>query len=197
MGEAAILHDYFQAEVARTAADLNVEAPADTQLYVANLLARFAKSDELFTTMEGKNELEPLAFILKRALEHDQQGARMQILRHLGDTALYTSGFFADRIERRGVEVDYYIEMGGMAYSNVSTLARGGRGHQDLYAKLSQHFKDLVRVLWELAERTQMATTRGLLELYMKWEKTGCERLERKLLQSGFVLNSAAKPSEC
>lgn len=185
------LYEFFQAEVVQTTSELRKDVPADTQIYLANLLARFASSDSVFVPMEGRKELEPLAFVLKRAVEAEDEAGRVRELKHLGDIALYTSGFFSDRIERRGVEVDYYIEMGGMAYRNVSDLA-GHRsiaaGFRDLYAKLSRHFADLVTVLWELAERSRMTTARGLLELYQKWEQTGSDRLRRKLVRQGLIL---------
>ncbi len=108
------LYDYFQAEVAQVATDLRSRAPADAQVYVADLLARFGSSDRLFVVMEGRRETEPLALILKRAMEADEAG-RVQELRRLGDVALYTTGLFPERLQRRGMELDYFIRMGGTA----------------------------------------------------------------------------------
>lgn len=184
------LAQYFQDEVADTVAALKKQVPPDAQIYVANLLSRFTDSRELFVRVEGRQELEPLAFTLKRALESDDENERIRVLRRLGDTALYTSGFFPDRVERGGVEVKYYIDMGGMAYSNVSSLAqsRARRAFGELYERLAHYFQDLVHVLWEVAERSRMTSDGGLLAMYRRWEQTGSERLERKLVRSGFIL---------
>lgn len=187
------LYQFFQEEVATTAASLRKDVPPDAQIYVANLLSRFSKSGALFVEMEGKTELEPLAFILKRALECEDEHERIRILKHLGDTALYTSGFFPERVERRGVEVKYYIDMGGMAYQNVSSLSAHkarARSFRDLYDRLARYFQDLVHVLWEVAEKSQMTSDGGLLAVYKRWERTRSERLERKLIKNGFVLSS-------
>lgn len=191
--------DFFHDEVARTASELGNRVPADTQLYLADLMVRFASTDRLYEVRDGKRDEEPLAFMLKRALELDEDG-RIRTLKHLGDIALFTSGVFPERVERRGVEIDYYIRMGGMAYSNVATLATHrarGIGFAELYSKLAEHFRDLVTVLWEVADTTRATTTQGLLDLYRKWEQTRSERLARKLTKSGFILGPNGRPCEC
>ena len=50
------------------------------------------------------------------ALEEESGEARNQILRRLGDVALFISGVFSRSLKRRVVDVDYYIAMGGGAY---------------------------------------------------------------------------------
>ncbi|MFT7622033.1 MAG: hypothetical protein ACI9WU_001198 [Myxococcota bacterium] len=193
-----ILNGYFHEQVTKSARDLSVDVPPETQMYLADLCTRFANPEALFAKTEGRNELEPLALIMERALEGDEI-ERIRTLRHLGDTALYTSGFFADKIERTGVDVEYYVQMGGMAYSNVSSLAEGraGRSFHGLYSSLSNHFHQLVTVLWELADRARMTTSKGLLETYQKWEETGSDRLRRHLMKQGFVLSGTGRAYEC
>ena len=63
------LEQFFQAEVIETAKRMGNNVPPAVQLYVANLLSRFTSSEQFFVDMEGKNEMEPLTFILKRAME--------------------------------------------------------------------------------------------------------------------------------
>lgn len=193
------ISEFFHGEVSRTAEELGNRCPADTQIYLAELLVRFSKAESLFIRWEGQLETEPLAFILKRALESDEDG-RIRSLKQLGDMALFTSGFFAERVERRGMDVDYYIDMGGMAYANVATLAAHrpqAMGYRELYEKLAQHFADLVDVLWEVADRSRTRTTEGLLKLYRKWEETRSARLARKLTRNGFILGPDGRPCEC
>lgn len=195
--EAQSLYDYFQHEMARLVGALGKAIPVEAQIYLANLCARFTKSDQLFVDHEGRRELEPLAFILRRATECDDESQRMATLRHLGDVALYTSGFLSDRIEHRGLDVDYFIHMGGQAYSSASDLAArhaGRRPLRPLYDALSRHFKELVHVLWELAGRANRKAE-SLLRTYEDWQRTGSERKERELVRAGFVLGS--RPALC
>lgn len=187
------LNDFFQTEVANVATELKCLVPPETQIYLANLLTRFADSRSLFVEMEGKRELEPLAFILRRALEAEDEGQRTRILLHLGDFALYTSGVFSDRIERRGVEVDYYIAMGGRAYSDVSNRARR-RPFRELYATLAMHFQSLVQLLQEICDRWQASTPAGLMALYKKWQGRQSDRVARLLVREGFILVPGSEP---
>jgi hypothetical protein len=184
------LQQFFRNEVIETAERLGNRVPPAVQLYLANLLTRFAKSDQVFSSIEGRNELEPLTLMLTRALEQDDNG-RIGTLKHLGDVALYTSGLFSERIERRGVEVDYYIEMGGMAYFNVATMSskrlRGGNFHE-LYSMLSEHFRHMVTLLWEFSDSLQSLNASELLAAYRQWERTGSRRLERRLIKGGLLV---------
>ena len=86
--------------------------------------------------------------------------------------------------------MDYYIQMGGRAYTSVSSLAKNqvGRRFGQLYQSLAQYFTRLVRMLWDLADSWQMGAKGSLLELYQRWEKTQSERLERRLVKAGFLL---------
>jgi len=184
------LVQFFQEEVIETSKRMGNNVPPPVQLYVANLLARFATSERLFTEMEGKNELEPLALMLKRAMEQEESH-RIRTLKHLGDVALYTTGFLSERIEKRGVEVDYYIGMGGMAYSNVATLSSNrfrGSTFFELYTMLSEHFGGLVTLLWEFSDGMATIDSSKLLALYNKWQHTGSRRLERLLVKNGLIL---------
>ena len=184
------LEQFFQAEMIKTAKRINNNVPPAVQLYVANLLSRFTSSEQFFVDMEGKNEMEPLTFILKRAMEQEENH-RIRTLKHLGDVALYTTGFFSERIEKRGVEVDYYIGMGGMAYSNVASLSSSrfnGSTFHELYSMLAEHFRGLVNLLWEFSDSMATIDSSKLLALYHQWQQTGSRRLERRLLRNGLIL---------
>jgi len=187
------LYAFFQAEIARLSSELGNPAPAHTQVYLAGVLFRFSNTQELFRSTDTGLDEEPLAFILKRALESSDE-QKVRVLKHLGDIALYRSGFCVDRIERQGLDLDYYINMGGMAYENVSNLSSQrllGSRFRELYAALACHFEDLVDVITELVVRSQMGSPEGIMKLYKRWERTGCDRLARKLTDMGFVLQPA------
>ena len=72
-----------------------------TELYLVNLLHEFLASEALYIqTEDGTREQRPLAFLLKDALE-EAGPARLRLLRRLGDTSLFVSGFFPDSLARR------------------------------------------------------------------------------------------------
>jgi len=184
------LYSFFQVEIARLSNELGNPAPAHTQVYLAGVLSRFTDTKALFTTTQDGLDEEPLAFMLKRALESTDE-ERVRVLKHLGDVALYKSGFFADRIEKQGMDLSYYINMGGMAYQNVSNLSGQrvqGTPFRELYAALSTHFADLVHVITEFCLRTQLASPAGIMKLYKRWERTGSDQAARLLTNAGVIL---------
>jgi hypothetical protein len=164
-----------------------VQVQPFTALYLTNLLHEYLSSEALFVqTDDGSWQQKPLAFLLKEALE-EQGPARVQMLRRLGDTSLFVSGFFPDSLARRSslVDVDYYIAMGGRAYDAVGSLAARHAG-RDLWDELSSRFRLLVDLLNEVSERTLASTDKGFVRLYERWMKTGSERLAGVLSARGI-----------
>jgi len=179
------IKDFFRDLLQRAMENQRAQVQPLTELYVVNLLHEYLLSEVLYLQSEdGRLEQKPLAFLLKEALE-EAGPARMHMLRRLGDTSLFVSGFFPDSLARRSslVDVDYYIAMGGRAYDAVGTLA----GHRDLWSELSGRFRLLVDLLNEVSERTLASTNAGLVRLYERWMKTGSERLATLLARQGVV----------
>jgi hypothetical protein len=179
------IKDFFRDLLQRAMENQRAQVQPFTELYVVNLLHEYLLSEVLYVQSEdGRLEQRPLAFLLKEALE-EAGPARMHMLRRLGDTSLFVSGFFPDSLARRSslVDVDYYIAMGGRAYDAVGTLA----GHRDLWSELSGRFRLLVDLLNEVSERTLASTNLGLVRLYERWMKTGSERLATLLARQGVV----------
>ena len=177
------IKDFFRDLLQRAMENQRAQVQPLTELYVVNLLHEYLLSEVLYVQSEdGRLEQKPLAFLLKEALE-EAGPARMHMLRRLGDTSLFVSGFFPDSLARRSslVDVDYYIAMGGRAYDAVGTLA----GHRDLWSELSGRFRLLVDLLNEVSERTLASTNAGLVRLYERWMKTGSERLATLLARQG------------
>lgn len=189
------LSDFFRTEVVTARSECGVAMSDLTEYYIVNLLCEFSKRDGV-TAAPGS---EPLAMMYKRALEADL-AERAALLKNLGDVALYVAGFFTDFIEKSLVDVDYYISMGGNAYSNLSGIVgnqRHGETFAELYGQLSMKFTDLVDVLNQIAERSsnKSVTDADLLKLYDRWARTGSERLRKVLLERGLI-TSEGLPTE-
>ena len=120
--------------------------PADeVEVYLVNLLSAYC------TTKPAR-----------RAARHEArvtaQGARSpkiasRALRDVGDTTLYLSGFFAESLQRKLVDVDYYITIGGSAYGQLArAYERKRAGCTEVYDELGNHFGDYVEVLAEVSQ---------------------------------------------
>ena len=179
------IRDFFRDLLARAIENQRARVQPFTELYLVNLLHEFLASEALYVQAEdGTWQQKPLAFLLKEAL--DEAGpARMRLLRRLGDTSLFISGFFPDSLARRSslVDVDYYIAMGGRAYDAVARQAT----ERSLWEELAEKFRLLVDLLNEVSERTLASSDAGLVRLYERWLKSGSDRLATLLVRQGVV----------
>ena len=157
-----------------------------TAYYVVQLLASFLQ--RRFITVEDDGT--PLALRLGRAL--DSGGSRQRTtLKEIGDVALFVSGFFSDSLNRKLVDVDYYVSIGGRAYSALSRVESDM--FSPVYAELGEKFVGFVDVLTEVSERTSCSSNADLLRLYEKWLKTGSRRSGQLLVERGVVPNASVK----
>ena len=184
------IREFFRELLTQAIENQRARVQPFTELYLVNLLHEFLMSEALYVQSDdGSWQQKPLAFLLKEALE-EAGPARVHLLRRLGDTSLFVSGFFPDSLARRSslVDVDYYIAMGGRAYDAVGALAaRHAAEEKTLWEELSSRFRLLVDLLNEVSERTQASTNAGLVRLYERWVKTGSERLATLLVKQGVV----------
>jgi hypothetical protein len=172
--------EYFRDLVDDALAHQHIAAGELTSFYVVQLLASFLN--------RRADDDQPLALKLAQAAE--ESGLRQRhSLREIGDLALFVSGFFADSLNRRLVDVDYYAAIGGYAYSAL------GRQETDtfspVFTELGEKFVAYADVLSEVSERTCCATNTDLLRLYERWLKTGSCRSGQTLVERGVVPNTS------
>jgi hypothetical protein len=182
--------EYFRDLVSDALAHRQLRIQESTEFYLVNLLAGHLERERLFAEAPGgEARLEPLAFMLKRALEGDRE-ERWRNLKRLGDTSLFVSGFFGDSLARSLVDVNYYIAMGERAYDALSEEPRGPSGAQELFGELSERFPQFVDVFAEIAELSDLASNRGLVRLYERFLLTGSQRVAERLRERGVALFS-------
>ena len=176
--------EYFKELVDSALAHQRLQTGDLTSYYLVNLLCQFVRLD-------AASEADvPLAFRLARALQSGgvEQRAR---LRSLGDFSLFVTGFFSDSLNRRTVDVDYYVSMGEYAYGSLSR--RDEDAFADVFAELSSRFVGFADVLSEVSERSALRSSTDTLRLYEKWLRTGSTRDGQKLIDRGIIPNVSIK----
>ena len=188
----ASVSDFFE-EIVGDAMKARGVTPSDgARTYVIALLAELAKpGSPIERTLER-----PLTLLLDEALHTPGLAQRFEKLRTLGDGVLYSSGFFADHFEARGVDTKYVISIGRTAYETAGSLLQRGsekdleKSSVDIFGELAKDFTSFVAVLSEVANATVakgVKTSRGVLKLYERWLKTRNERLGDALVSQGFL----------
>lgn len=190
------VNEYFNDAIHDAISHQHVYPKDETVVYIVNLLTYFTLTENIYEdSLEGRTS-KPLALMFKDATEAHSIEERNAHLRKLGDTALFTSGFFAGSLERSAVGIDYFISMGGSAYSslagNNSRLFKD-RGLGEVFSDLAGHFLCYVDVLTEVRESNELTDDRDVLCMYESWLKTGSEYARQRLQENGVLTFPSAK----
>jgi hypothetical protein len=175
---------YFKELVDAALQRQRLQASELTSFYVVNLLTTFIHSDNGLSARDG----EPLAFQLARAME-TAGATQREALRSVGDVSLFVAGFFSDSLNRKLVDVDYYVKLGGRAYQSLSHFER--ETFAPAFAELAGSFINFVDVLNDVSERCAVASNANVLRLYEKWLRTGSRRDGQRLVERGIVPNAS------
>jgi hypothetical protein len=135
--------------------------------YIAELLVRFVRSDELYRLRSPRGaQLVQVTDMLAEA-QHRQGLARRQVHRHIGDFTLFWTGVYPEMVDaiRRGSKdalIDYQ-EQGKRAYWIASTIpvaetVEPETAEPEVLARLSEQFELCVY---------------GLGEVRRQWEQSG------------------------
>ena len=133
----------------------------ELESYLVFLLMRFANRPDLAGT--------PLALKYLHSV-HATGRLQQEQLKDVGDQCLLLSGLFPRLAERKHVKISYFVDLGRVAYHQLSTLLRNSAA--PLYAHLSQDFVPLMDVL-QVIGRGNGNTPMELLPACDLWFDTG------------------------
>lgn len=185
--------EFFKELVTEALSHQKLLTQPETEFYLVNLLNHFMTTDRLYTRdAKGEHKEASLALMLKEALEQRAPQIQSALFKKIGDFSLYVAGFFQDSLNRKLVDVDYYIDMGGSAYLQVAERAEEDV-RRDLYLELSQKFSGFVEVLAEVSDKTSSKTEHDILRLYEVWVRTRSERAAKVLQEAGILPNATIK----
>jgi len=178
--------EFFKEQLERALEHQRVSTSAFTQFYLVNLLAGCVRGDALPATEAGFDET-PLALLYVRAMQ-SSRAERKRLLRVLGDSALFVSGFFADSLTGQMADFQYYRAMGGRAYARLSREEGPSEFAGTVFDELGRRFTQFADVLSEVSESSRLDTSnQSVLKLYERWARTGSQRAARLLAERGLA----------
>lgn len=172
--------EYFREKIEEAVRHQKVGASETAEFYLSSLLAGFIDANGASTG--------PLAITYLKAIESNR-AEQERLLKQLGDISLFTSGFFSDSLNRKLVDIDYYIAMGMSSYGSLAAMRRdgaGGRTLSGLFSELAEKFKLFADVLTEVSESACLASSKDVLRLYERWLRTGSRHAETLLRKAGI-----------
>ncbi len=177
-----VLDDAFYARKIKT--ENNVKG------YLIEVLEHYLDAQNLFekeaVDQSGKRKPNTLAEMYLTAANSELH-QRIELLKKLGDKSLYISGFFGDSLQRKTVDIDYYVNMGGSAYDTLSKTVDRRDPLRDVFETISKRFVDFVEALTYISQNSMVSNNQSLLRLYDRYLQTGSTLAKEKLLEMGIV----------
>jgi hypothetical protein len=165
---------------------------------VVNLLTLYARTEISHGDTRPGQRWVSLADLLAQASATSSPVERAALLQRLGDVSLFVAGFFAHGFERRLVDVDYHIAMGGRAYGTLALTPVSGprRALCGVFGELASKFQPVVDAIGEISDTARVWSQKDVLRLYELWLKTGSRRAQGLLRQLGVAPTSVSlRPS--
>jgi hypothetical protein len=179
------LSEFFRETVGSVRQRRAYVATTAAEAYIAGLLA-----DHAHAPFAGDDSDKPLTLLLANAL-NAVGNERFERLRRVGDGVLYTTGFFAEHLERRGIEQSYVELVGARAYATAGRMLVIDRADQNgVFDELAERFHMFVALVHDVAETLRVGAARSqraLVELYERWLNSGSESLAAALATHGLV----------
>ena len=182
------VRDHFREQVLNSLHRQHVAVKDGTAGYLVDLLTGYTRTGRLFNESPEGPELRALADLYADAMHADGAEQRNHALKSLGDLALFIAGVFSGYLNRRLVDVDYYIAMGCGAYRDLRDFVRVRLSAEsaEVFDELSRKFPQLVDVLAEVSEESNLGAHNDLLRQYELWLRTGSPRALSKLNRRGI-----------
>lgn len=179
-------------EVVKEACQIRkVKAQPVVEVYLVRLLQHYLDSRNFHQPIQDSSEQKPpetFAEMYLQAMNSDHAKKR-ELMRVVGDRALYLTGFFGDSLQRKIVDIDYYVEIGSAAYSSLYTLTKSKEDAlSHVYKTFSKRFLDFVDVLSYISEKSSIQADQNVLRLYDRYLRTGSELAREKLSEMGVIV---------
>ena len=171
--------EYFTEVVSEALVKRRIETPHFVSQYLVDLL------DTNIAT-ENSTMNQTFAEAVLKAF-NSEKSVRHEMLKRVGDTSLYISGVFGDSLRRKIVDVDYYAEIGGLAYGRLATELNDDTGQ--VFYEFSNRFLDYVDVLAFVGQNSGLQTNQDLLRLYERYVATGSQLAKEQLVELGLLTN--------
>lgn len=180
-------HDYFNQIVNETFERRKLKTLPLVKGYLVELLQAYIPTENLFDDKDasGRRVRDTLAEMMLKAQSADQH-VRIELLKKLGDRSLYISGFFGDSLQRKLVDVDYYVDMGCMAYGALSDSVREDMSAR-IYREFARKFMEFVDVLAEISMQAKTSNEENIMRLYELYARTGSDHAREKLIEKGLI----------
>lgn len=182
--------DYFKEIVRDALTHRKIQTYPQVETYLTKLLEYYLDARNLHDENEVVNEAgqrkpKTMAELYMLATQSETK-TKIELLKKLADKSLYMSGFFAESFQRKIIDVDYYAEIGGSAYYQLSSVTKEDTMAK-VYSVFSSRFVDFMDVLTLISQNSLVQSNQSVLRLYDQYLRTGSELAREKLTEMGVL----------
>ena len=174
--------NFFRDIVIQALSECRIETHSMISDYLVTLLQFYINTDNLYEehSADGKKGQRTLVERLLTAHSADAS-AKKDLLKRLGDSSLYVSGFFGDSLKRKIVDIDYYADIGGIAYGSLAAHTEDVMAQ--VYEEFSRRFLKYVDVLTFISQKTFIQSKEDVLRLYDRYLTTDSDLAREQLIK--------------
>ncbi len=179
---------HFSEAVKEACENRHIKTQPMVEVYLVQLLQHYVDTRNLHLHLQTDLKERPpetFAEMYMTAISAENPKNR-ELMRIVADRALYLTGFFGDSLQRKIVDLDYYIEIGSAAYSNLHSWTKED-SLAGVYKTFSSRFTDFVEVLNYISEKSQVQSDQNVLRLYDRYLRTGSDLAREKLNELGVL----------
>lgn len=186
--------EFFSELVNEACEQRKFETLPQAQNYLVEILSFYMCTTNLYDEKDtsGKKSRGTLAEMLLKA-GSAQRKEKIELLKKLGDSALYISGFFGESLQRKLVNIDYYKNMGETAYGNLASCISEDTTAR-VYKEFSHRFIDFVDVLSYISSKAIRPAGENLFQIFERYA-LGSESAGAELIENGVITAPAVKTS--
>lgn len=180
--------DFFKENLTKGIHQRKLKLYPEVINYLSDLLEYFMLSDNLHNsdcTEASSRRSKTLAELLLEA-QLAEHSIKFGMLKKLGERTLYVSGFFADSLNRSLVDLDYYKNMGSIAYFSLSDLVNETKMSK-VFHEIAIKFTEVTDLLTVISQESMVRNDQSILRLYEKYLQTGSELAKEKLTDLGVI----------
>ena len=187
---------YFQNMVNEAFNERRFDTTPYVKTYIVDVLKHYLLVENLYDVEDtsGKKTRKTMAEMYLSANQLSRRD-RAEKLKKVGDSSLYISGFFSDSFQRKIIDVDYYVDMGKMAFDSLAKDVSEDT-FSKLFSELSLHFIHLVDVLALISQKAKMTDEENILRMMELYAKTGSSLIGETLAEKGYFNKTNKKQTK-
>ena len=180
--------EHFSEVVHEACAHRQVKTHPQIEAYLVQILKHYVISNNFHHPLQNDTTEKPPETFAEMYLValNSENSKKKELMRTVAEKSLYLTGFFAESLNKKVVDLDYYTQIGSAAYLNLAAWTKEDT-LSSVFNVVAHRFTDFVYVLNYVSEKSLIQSDPDVLKLYDRYLRTGSELAREKLNELGVI----------